>query len=192
METECRCDEENLEEVESEDQMTYEVAEDEEDSQQGQNPTMPQNLSDNGSANSKNATKGNNAANAAAAGYDASQHEENGPQEDEEDELEEGVNGYHQAEIKDKMKNEGNPFDNKPDNKLDEWANNAGKNNDEDWEADIDFMTKVISGGLNRQKSTGQTTVPVIAGQTDRMQSHSTRDINESVSDWAKLAGIRK
>ena len=192
METECRCDEENLEEVESEDQMTYEVAEDEEDSQQGQNPTMPQNPSDNGSANSKNATKGNNAANAAAAGYDASQHEENGPQEDEEDELEEGVNGYHQAEIKDKMKNEGNPFDNKPDNKLDEWANNAGQNNDEDWEADIDFMTKVISGGLNRQKSTGQTTVPVIAGQTDRMQSHSTRDINESVSDWAKLAGIRK
>ena len=30
-------------------------------------------------------------------------------------------------------------------------------------------MTKVISGGLNKQKSTGQTTTPVIAGQEDRM-----------------------
>ena len=146
---------------------------------------QPQNPADSGSANSKNATKGNDAANTAAAEYDASQKEENGSEEvdEDEDELEEGVDGYHQHEVKDKMKNLGNPFDNKPDNKLEEWANNAGKNNDEDWEADIDFMTKVISGGLNRQKSTGQTTVPVIAGQDSRM---------ETPNDWAKLAGIKK
>lgn len=48
-------------------------------------------------------------------------------------------------------------------------------------------MTKVISGGLNKQKSTGQTTQPVIAGQKDRM-GYST---NESVNDWKKLAGIK-
>ena len=48
-------------------------------------------------------------------------------------------------------------------------------------------MTKMISGGLNKQKSTGQTTIPVIAGQNDRM-GYST---NESVDDWKKLAGIR-
>ena len=61
-------------------------------------------------------------------------------------------------------------------------------NSDDDgFEADIDFMTKVISGGLNKQKSTGQTTIPVIAGQTDRM-GYST---NESVNDWKKLAGIK-
>ena len=172
----CQCDEDELNEVESEDQMTYEMAEDD---------NQPQNPADSGSANSKNATKGNDAANTAAAEYDASQKEENGSEEvdEDEDELEEGVDGYHQHEVKDKMKNLGNPFDNKPDNKLEEWANNAGKNNDEDWEADIDFMTKVISGGLNRQKSTGQTTVPVIAGQDSRM---------ETPNDWAKLAGIKK
>lgn len=61
-------------------------------------------------------------------------------------------------------------------------------NSDDDtFETDIDFMTKVISGGLNKQKSTGQTTQPVIAGQTDRMGYNT----NESVNDWKKLAGIK-
>ena len=63
------------------------------------------------------------------------------------------------------------------------WANST----DDGFEADINFMTKMISGGLNKQKSTGQTTIPVIAGQNDRM-GYST---NESVDDWKKLAGIR-
>ena len=54
-------------------------------------------------------------------------------------------------------------------------------------------MTKVIAGGLNKPKSTGQTTAPVIAGQDDRMHSHlNTKDVNESISDWKALAGIRK
>lgn len=61
-------------------------------------------------------------------------------------------------------------------------------NSDDDtFETDIDFMTKVISGGLNKQKSTGQTTQPVIAGQNDRMGYNT----NESVNDWKKLAGIK-
>jgi hypothetical protein len=38
------------------------------------------------------------------------------------------------------------------------YANSA----DNTFEADIDFMTKVISGGLNKQKSTGQTTNPLL------------------------------
>jgi hypothetical protein len=78
--------------------------------------------------------------------------------------------------------------------KIDEWANNAGPGktvSDTTFEQDIDFMTKVISGGLNKQKSTGQTTVPVIAGQTDRMSSNPKESVNESVSDWVKLAGIK-
>ena len=58
---------------------------------------------------------------------------------------------------------------------------------DDTFETDIDFMTKVISGGLNKQKSTGQTTQPVIAGQNDRMGYNT----NESVNDWKKLAGIK-
>jgi hypothetical protein len=47
-------------------------------------------------------------------------------------------------------------------------------------------MTNIISGGLNKKKSTGQTTIPVIAGQEERMTA------NESiVADWKKLAGIK-
>ena len=71
--------------------------------------------------------------------------------------------------------------------KIDEWANNAGPGktvSDTTFEQDIDFMTKVISGGLNKPKSTGQTTVPVIAGQDDRM--------HDNPKDWATLAGIKK
>jgi hypothetical protein len=75
--------------------------------------------------------------------------------------------------------------------KIDEWANDAGKKGtDASFEQDIDFMTRVISGGLNKPKSTGQTTVPVIAGQTERM-SNPKETVTESVSDWVKLAGIK-
>jgi hypothetical protein len=80
----------------------------------------------------------------------------------------------------------------KKDKKVDEsYANSA----DDTFEADIDFMTKIISGGPNKQKSTGQTTVPVISGQGKRTGIDGKKDIkesmlNESVNDWKKLAGI--
>jgi len=71
-----------------------------------------------------------------------------------------------------------------------EWANDAGEKSkdfdDESFTTDIDFMTKTISGGLNKQKSTGQATAPVIPGQKDRMGY----SMNESIRDWKKLAGI--
>jgi hypothetical protein len=80
-------------------------------------------------------------------------------------------------------------YDDKKDKKekVDEWANNAGPGktvSDTTFEQDIDFMTKVIAGGLNKPKSTGQTTIPVITGQDDRM--------HDSPKDWATLAGIKK
>jgi hypothetical protein len=49
-------------------------------------------------------------------------------------------------------------------------------------------MTKVISGGLNKEKSTGQTTVPVVASQLGRQVAHESVD---TVSDWKALAGIK-
>lgn len=74
---------------------------------------------------------------------------------------------------------------------LTEWANNAGKKGtDAAFEADIDFMTKIIAGGLNKPKSTGQTTVPVIAGQNERMHDHQGT-VSDSIDDWTKLAGIK-
>ena len=83
----------------------------------------------------------------------------------------------------------------KKEKKLDEWANDAGKNGtDTTFETDIDFMMNVISGGLNKRKQTGQTTIPVVASQLGRQVSHNTTDINEStdtVSDWKKLAGLK-
>ena len=85
----------------------------------------------------------------------------------------------------------------KKEKKLDEWANEAGKNGtDASFETDIDFMMNVISGGLNKRKSTGQSTIPVLSSQVNRTVSQGTTDINESkmlnesVSDWKKLAGI--
>ena len=83
-------------------------------------------------------------------------------------------------------------YDDKKDKKekVDEWANNAGPGktvSDTTFEQDIDFMTKVISGGLNKQKSTGQTTIPVIAGQEDRIHDESTN----TPANFAKLAGIK-
>jgi hypothetical protein len=78
------------------------------------------------------------------------------------------------------------------DEELTEWANDAGKNGtDTSFEQDIDFMTKVISGGLNKQKSTGQTTIPVIAGQNDRTGYNGADSINEgSVMSHDGLAGL--
>jgi len=85
----------------------------------------------------------------------------------------------------------------KKEKKLDEWANDAGPGksvSDTTFETDIDFMMNVISGGLNKRKSTGQTTIPVIASQLGRQVSRNTTDINESadsVSAWKKLAGLK-
>jgi hypothetical protein len=88
----------------------------------------------------------------------------------------------------------------KKEKKLDEWANDAGPGksaSDTAFETDMDFMMNVISGGLNKRKSTGQTTIPVVASQLGRQISRNTTSINESVDDsdavaqWKKLAGLK-
>ena len=62
---------------------------------------------------------------------------------------------------------------------------------DDTFEADIDFMTKVITAGLNGEKPTGQTTIPVIPGQKSRMGADRMDEGADSVLDWKKLAGIK-
>lgn len=136
---------EMVDEVETEDQMEYEVAEE----------------ADSGAEDSEIEEKSEADADAALADTD-------GEEEDQED-------------IEESYKDES----------LNEWANDAGKRGTEQsFEADIEFMTKMISGGLNKPKSTGQTTVPVIAGQNDRMHDHSGT-VSDSVDDWKKLAGLK-
>jgi hypothetical protein len=61
---------------------------------------------------------------------------------------------------------------------------------DDTFESDIDFMTKVISGGLNKQKSTGQTTIPVVSTQVNRLGS-PMKESTDLLTDWRKLSGIR-
>jgi hypothetical protein len=160
----CGCDhgdKEMVDEVESEDQMTYKVAE------EGQ----PQNPPDNGSANSINDEQGNAAANQALATADAEQNA---------DTKQVNVSEGHKCEHCD-----CDPCECEED--LEEsYANGA----DDTFETDIAYMTKIISSGLNKEKSTGQTTVPVIAGQGKRTGVSESRQLNESVSDWKKLAGI--
>jgi hypothetical protein len=62
--------------------------------------------------------------------------------------------------------------------------------NDDTFEADMDFMTKVISGGLNKQKSTGQSTIPVVATQANRL-GNPMRESTDLLTDWRKLSGIK-
>jgi hypothetical protein len=82
-------------------------------------------------------------------------------------------------------------YDDKKDKKVDEsYANSA----DDTFEADIDFMTKIISGGLNKQKSTGQTTIPVISGQKSRMGvdglGSPMKESTDLLKDYMKLSGL--
>ena len=153
-ETECRCGEEQVDEVESEDQQEFNVAESDDD-------------------------------------------------EEEDDELEESFTFeslYKKLDlIAESAKEDEKPAAKKAKEKpvakkeeeesedLTEWANNAGPDktvSDTTFVQDINFMTQVISGGLNKPKSTGQTTVPIIAGQENRTYNGPT--------DWATLAGIKK
>jgi len=87
---------------------------------------------------------------------------------------------------------EDKEVDEDKEEELNEWANDAGKNGTEtSFEQDIDFMTNVISGGLNKQKSTGQATVPVIADQKDRTGYNGSDLVKEgSIMSHDGLAGL--
>ena len=152
--SDCQCDdgeEQMVDEVESEDQMEYEVAEE-----------IDPNNSD--EANEVNSDAVRDAALATAA----STNEEEQVDEDE-----------AEAEEEDDAQ------------KLDEWANEAGKDGTEtSFEQDIDFMTKVISGGLNKQKSTGQSTIPVVSTQLNRLGNPMQESV-DLLHDWKKLSGIK-
>jgi hypothetical protein len=77
---------------------------------------------------------------------------------------------------------------------VNEWENDAGEKardfDDESFKTDMDFMTKVISGGLNKQKSTGQSTVPVVATQMSRLGNPMQESV-DLLHDWKKLSGIK-
>ena len=169
---ECDCEpsggQQVVDEVESEDQMAYNVAE--------------ENAPDSGADNTNADVAGNAAANSALATADAGEDEEEGEvyskpvSEDGDDEAE------AETEVDDAEEVEESIYES--------YANSA----DDTFEADIDFMTKVISGGLNKQKSTGQTTIPVIAGQKNRMGADGLgspmKESTDLLKDYLKLSGL--
>jgi len=156
---ECACSG-RMDEVETEDQMTYQVAEDGMEEDQSQNPP------DSGKDNAMNATLGNAAQNMVASKSGGATNEEELEEAKEED-LEEAKDEEETDESE----------------KLDEWANQAGsdrtgKGTDAQFTQDMDFMTKVISGGLNKPKR-DQTTLP-----------HTS--VKPSVADDSMMSVLRK
>jgi hypothetical protein len=94
----------------------------------------------------------------------------------------EGGDGGEASEEPEEEMSESEEDDDKE--KLDEWANDAGKRSTETtFVTDEDFMINTITSGLNKRKATGQTTIPVIPGQKERMGS-------DSLNEWKRLAGI--
>jgi hypothetical protein len=47
------------------------------------------------------------------------------------------------------------------------------------------------SGGLNKPKSTGQTTVPVIASQDERQESYAAEE-EDAIARMMEMAGVKK
>ena len=82
---------------------------------------------------------------------------------------------------------DGGEASEEPEEDLEESLANGA---DDTFESDIDFMTKVISGGLNQQKSTGQTTIPVVSTQVNRL-GNPMRESTDLLHDWRKLSGIK-
>jgi hypothetical protein len=82
---------------------------------------------------------------------------------------------------------DGGEASEEPEEDLEESLANGA---DDTFESDIDFMTKVISGGLNKQKSTGQTTIPVVSTQVNRLGS-PMKESTDLLTDWRKLSGIK-
>ena len=208
MESQCKCDKEVVDEVESEDQQEFEVAE--------------ANAPDSGADNTDADVAGNAATNSALATDDAGADEEEGQvysspvseesDAEEDDKAEEAgeevtkdieYDEYHTGKDDDGAEEAGEEvkkdieYDDKKDDEKDKVDESYANSADDTFEADIDFMTNIISGGLNKRKQTGQTTIPVVASQLNRTVSIGVTDVNESrmitesVNDWKKLAGIQ-
>lgn len=65
--------------------------------------------------------------------------------------------------------------------------------NQPDWPTNTETSDDAMqySGGLNKPKSTGQTTVPVIASQTDRQESYAEAE-EDALHRMMEVAGIKK
>ena len=67
--------------------------------------------------------------------------------------------------------------------------------NDDTFEADIDFMTNVITGGQSKKKinvaGNGQSTIPAVAIAQENRLGSPMRESTDLLTDWRKLSGIK-
>lgn len=191
MESECKCDEEMVED-ESYDQEEYEVAEQAEEMDEGGDIDELRRLAGTvkpaPAADSKRGMQEDNPPDSGA------KDSEIGAQSEAEEDA--ALAAQSQQDKTYTVNEDGDEASEEPEegmaeseedkDKLDEWANNAGQRGTETtFVTDDEFMIDTITSGLNKRKVTGQTTIPVIASQ-------SARDGSEDVSAWKKLAGITK
>ena len=192
MESQCKCDEEMVDEVESYDQEEYEVAEEAEEMEEGGDIDELRRLAGTvkpaPAADQKRGIEEDNPPDSEEAEHTADEEAEAAEdsalaKSDQQDKTltvnEDGDEASEEPE-------EGMAESEHDKDKLDEWANEAGqRGTDAAFMTDDEFMIDTISSGLNKRKVTGQTTIPVIASQ-------NARDGSEDVSAWKKLAGITK
>jgi hypothetical protein len=145
---------EMVDEMESEDQMTYNVAED--------NPP------DTGAAETEQEVQDAAQANSSAAEFDKAQAAPDAA-----------------ADLATESEDDESMDDEEEDGLEESYANSA----DDTFESDIDFMTNIISNGLNKRKSTGQTTIPVVSAQENRL-GNPMKESTDLLTQWKKLSGI--
>jgi hypothetical protein len=186
MEAECGCEKEAVEEVQTQDQKLYATTSESDNSEDDGFDDAARNteLDNAGKPASGGATNEDGAE--APGSNSVGEFEQEEAEAVSEESTEKMDHNAEKAAAKVKSEIEYDDKKDREHDKLDEWANNAGgKGTDTSFEQDIEFMTKVISGGLNKPKVTGQTTIPVIAGQDARDGE------KEDLGSWIKLAGIK-
>jgi hypothetical protein len=182
------CGQEVMGEEESEDQMEFEVAEDNApDSDEAETAADEESeaAEDQALATKSISEEDEEDEEEEEGGYDAEGNQKPGGPYDAGGHYVGGYRGYDDY-IKDRELDEDEEDEEEEDGLEESFANSA----DDTFEADMDFMTKVISGGLNKQKSTGQATIPVVASQMSRL-GNPMSESTDLLSDWRKLSGIK-
>jgi len=82
------------------------------------------------------------------------------------------------------------PSPNQPEEQEEELEEAYANGADDTFDADMDFMQNVITGGLNKRKVTGQSTIPVVATQMSRL-GNPMKESTDLLSDWKKLSGLK-
>jgi hypothetical protein len=80
------------------------------------------------------------------------------------------------------------------DQEVDEaYGDNAVSQNEPNWPTNTETSDDALqySGGLNKPKSTGQTTVPVIASQEERQESYAEAE-EDAIKRMMEMAGVKK